>query len=148
MDDLRFLDPEGLVNRSAFNERFEALNPILKGLIGGNGSFLGARIATGFYTGTGTYGSGKKNTISVGFKPKMLILRKNSVLGDGYADGGNDGWFFNSNVTQIEVTYADFNGTKGDKLHFSWEETSVSWYAESSALAQFNNGKYYYAILG
>lgn len=32
MDDLRFLDPEALVNRAAFNERFEMLNQLMFGL--------------------------------------------------------------------------------------------------------------------
>ena len=52
---------------------------------------VGAQIATGSYTGTGTYGSGNQNSISFGFVPKLLYVsaRSGEVINSSLFGGGS-----------------------------------------------------------
>lgn len=74
MTDLRFLDPTGLVNRAAFNERLEQLNSAAfvgtDGLVDINGDEVGTRVYAGSYTGTGT----GTVTLTFPFNPGLVIV--------------------------------------------------------------------------
>jgi hypothetical protein len=109
------------------------------------------KIVTGSYTGTGQYGSSNPNVLSVGFKPMILILRKPNVYGDGYSSSGNDCWVFTRDFASGSLAY-HYSSNKSGTITFNWGDDSVSWYASGSsdglATGQFNNGIYYYAIIG
>lgn len=148
MDDLRFLDPEALNNREAFNERFELLNPILNSLKNENGEFIGARVETGSYTGTGTYGASNPNSLTFGFAPKIVFIYgrlgvDNSTQGAGFIALQNTG------------EYAALGRSTYGKIS-QWGET-VSWYYEVNyanenirPYAQMNgaNQTYNYVAIG
>lgn len=102
------------------------------------------KIATGSYTGTGTYGASHPNSLTFEFEPKLVIIQASQ--GYGY---------------QMLV----FIYKTGEELLMPWQSTSgsftnkgkinnnvVSWYMEgnSSAIYQLNelNTKYYYIAIG
>lgn len=85
-----------------------------------------AKVYSGSYSGTGTYGSGNPNTISVQGTPKMAFIAES---------GSSSGLMWGGSPTVGNVT---FNASSG----------SLTWYA-SSASAQYNTTgtNYYYMIL-
>lgn len=85
-----------------------------------------AKVYSGSYVGTGTYGSGSPNTISVQGTPKMAFIAES---------GSSSGLMWGGSPTVGNVT---FNAVDG----------SLTWYA-SSASAQYNTTgtNYYYMIL-
>lgn len=85
-----------------------------------------AKVYSGSYSGTGTYGSGSPNTISVQGTPKMAFIAES---------GSSSGLMWGGSPTVGNVT---FNAASG----------SLTWYA-SSASAQYNTTgtNYYYMIL-
>ena len=104
----------------------------------------GVKLATGSYTGTGTYGARNPNSLTFDFEPKLVIIQASQ--GYGY---------------QMLV----FIYKTGEELLMPWQSTSgsftnkgkinnnvVSWYMEgnSNATYQLNesNTKYYYIAIG
>ena len=85
-----------------------------------------AKVYSGSYVGTGTYGSGSPNTISVQGTPKMAFIAES---------GSSSGLMWGGSPTVGNVT---FNAVDGN----------LTWYA-SSASAQYNTTgtNYYYMIL-
>ena len=62
-----------------FNEKF--LEAILEGKT--QALDAGVKIATGSYTGTGTYGASNPNSLTFDFEPKFLFIHKNNALDKG-----------------------------------------------------------------
>lgn len=119
MTDLRFLDPEALNNREAFNERFEMLNQLMFGL--GN-QYLWERLASEIIK---TYTLGAKN------EQYMCAYKWNGNQGD-----------------MIEVSYSselDIKPGNTASLKEPVSKISVSWndFSAASVLA----GKFFYAAL-
>lgn len=94
----------------------------------------GVKIATGSYTGTGTYGSSNPNSLTFDFEPKLVVVRATGgdgghswIIGCNHGKGGNDAW--------ITIT---------------WNSNTVAWYHNSSADYQLNASgtKYYYLAIG
>lgn len=102
------------------------------------------RIATGSYTGTGTYGESHPNSLTFEFAPKLVIIQASQGYGD-----------------QMLV----FIYKTGEELLMPWQRTSgsftnigkinnnvVSWYltGNNNAYYQLNasNTKYYYIAIG
>lgn len=85
-----------------------------------------AKVYSGSYSGTGTYGSGSPNTISVQGTPKMAFIAES---------GSSSGLMWGGSPTVGNVTFNASNG-------------GLTWYA-SSASAQYNTTgtNYYYMIL-
>ena len=105
-----------------------------------------ARIETGSYVGTGTYGSSNPNSLTFGFEPKLW-----GILGR-YANN-------NLALTPFLVPYGNTRvygpyqagGTATTTIDVSYSGSSVSWYASGfSADEQFNesNSVYYYVAIG
>ena len=97
------------------------------------------KIATGSYSGTGTYGSGNRNTIHIGFVPKIVFLQQ--------SDPGRPGcvsWIygFPSGVA--------LNDSNAGIVTLVWDGTSLSWYSVNSANDQLNlSGRtYHWVALG
>lgn len=99
----------------------------------------GVKIATGSYTGTGSYGSSNKNSITFEFEPKLVIIEA-ATSGTSSAEGIHsalvlikDGGFATQYVSVI----------------CTWEGNSVSWYNTQNAYKQYNRAvTYRYIAIG
>ena len=96
------------------------------------------RIATGSYTGTGTYDSKNKTSITFPFAPKWLMIYDKSFA--SYA-------FWNDLMTSPMTTHINY--TTGRSATFSFDGFTLSWYAENAA-SQLNteNRIFYYIAIG
>ena len=102
----------------------------------------GVQIATGSYTGTGTYGSSNKNTLTFGFVPKLIVVRID-------ASGGN--YANNTLILMHDSVYAGYyESSVAIPVTLEWSGNSASWYHASSASYQFNatSRAYYYLAIG
>lgn len=147
MDDLRFLDPEALVNRAAFNERFGMLNNAVFNN-GGTledilGNAVGVQIETGSYTGTGTYGSSNPNSLTFGFEPKIVIITTNSNGALGWS-----GVFNCLALTEGWQRYAYVLGGATNAYFYIDEDNraklvgnTLSWYAQNENQQLNTSGK-------
>lgn len=89
-----------------------------------------ARIATGSYTGTGTYGASNPNSLTFEFAPKLVIIYTPS---GGLLPGGTDwssGFIWIVNQT---ATYA-----QGEKVEFIATATTLKWFSSNSVYSQQN----------
>lgn len=95
------------------------------------------RIATGSYTGTGTYGSRNKTSITFPFAPKWLMIYNKSFA--AYA-------FWNDLMTSFMYTHINY--TTGRSATFSFDGFTLSWYADD-APSQLNteDETYYYIAI-
>lgn len=85
----------------------------------------GVKIATGSYTGTGTYGSSNPNSLTFEFNPKLVLVNDNYQYGL-IAIKGSTGALAAANTMQQYV---------------SWGSNTVSWYCNGtrqSANNQYN----------
>lgn len=125
LTDLTFQNPTDLVNRAAFNERFEMLNNALFNN-GGNvvdilGNSVGVKVETGSYVGTGTYGQNNKNNLTFNFTPKIICIQ---AAISAFIESGNG---------------LIWQGQAGSGvLFFSSNFNTFSWYSPSSANIQLN----------
>lgn len=96
------------------------------------------KIDTGFYTGTGTYDSKNKTSITFPFVPKWLMIYDKSFA--SYA-------FWNDLMTSPMTTHINY--TTGRSATFSFDGFTLSWYAENAA-SQLNteNRIFYYIAIG
>ena len=124
-----------------------------------------AKVITGSYTGTGTYGSSNKCTLTFDFEPKLVIV-SNSHMGAGF------GTSFNSTYSGAMVAVRPTTGIHGSgslatdigstsvkevRHTFDWGEKTFSWYTATqlagysmTASAQYNKSgtTYYYLAIG
>lgn len=110
-----------------------------------------ARIATGSYTGTRTYGASNPNSLTFDFVPKLWGIYAEEWL------GGQNKIHFKPNFIkwgvgdinweqQVEVP---LTGNTRAYIHISYSENTVSWYNTASAANQFNsNSIYHYFAIG
>ena len=126
---LTLWEPEDSFLRADFNEDNAKIEEALNGMAASM-----PRIVTGTYSGTGTYGSGSKNTLNLGFRPRLVII---TGFNSGTAAVGG---FF--------VSPASAGQGGGGAVTVIWSDTGVSWYGNSAAI-QLNmsgNGYAYIAI--
>lgn len=92
------------------------------------------KVQSGFYTGTGTYGSSNKNSLTFNFYPKVLFI-------DG-AVMWHENW-----MTQIVTNDVYNQRTYG--IIFSLQGKTLSWYTNSAA-SQYNekDSLYCWTVLG
>lgn len=124
--------------------------------IGSNGT--GAKIATGSYTGTGTYGSRNPNSITFPFVPKFFILQE-------YTNWSNFGFFFGEAILYWQTGITDpatsstsnHNSNAISKMtSFTQSGQKLTWYHSANADGQMNvapsasnpNIKYYWIAFG
>lgn len=113
------------------------------GQIGG-----GIQIATGSYTGTGTYGESNPNTLTFNFEPKLVIIAATS-LKIGYGGTitqpnwklwiGQPNAYVGYNDGNVEDTYI----VKGNK--FSWHN---SYHGSADMQLNYSGQTYYYIAIG
>ena len=104
----------------------------------------GVKIATGSYTGTGTYGASNLNSLTFEFAPKLVIIQASK--GYGYSMLV----FIYKNGEEILMPWQSTSGSFTNKGKIN--NNVVSWYMEgnSNATYQLNesNTKYYYIAIG
>lgn len=103
-----------------------------------------AKIETGSYTGTGTYGTDNRNSLTFGFVPQLVI-----IIEDYYSSGTfqlHYGIFANGARSGIMA----YTGGNGAALILSWSDSTMTWYNASSAANQLNaSGRpYAYVAIG
>lgn len=112
----------------------------LKRYAGAGWSQIGAQIATGSYTGTGTYGSSNPCSLTFSFVPKLVMVQQE-----------NSGYFPSFRTFYGETTINGYQGYSATQpLDGIWNNKTLSWYSARSAEYQFNyNGrKYNYIAFG
>ena len=97
----------------------------------------GVKIATGSYTGTGTYGSSSPNRLTFGFVPKLVIVYENAGLFSpatySSAYGGWKGGFL-----WVPGMGSAYTGSGGATAIMSLSGNTLSWYSTSSEWTQVN----------
>lgn len=106
------------------------------------------RIATGSYTGTGTYGSSNPCSLTFDFAPKLVLVSFDGKL--NYNSNGADHFVWISGHTS---TYTNNYSGSQSQVTFSVSGNTLSWYASgggSLAYVQCNNSgyKYHYVAIG
>lgn len=99
------------------------------------------KIATGSYTGTGTYGASNKNSLAFYFVPQMVVI---------IAEGANSAYA--GTIFAQGQSVSNFFGVPNDtkKINtLAWSGNGVSWYATEAARQLNISGKtYYYIAIG
>ena len=103
----------------------------------------GVKIATGSYTGTGTYLASHPNSLTFGFEPKMVFI------GAERQSWANCAFVFNGQTTFSRTN----SGGGGDSADCSFSGNTFTWYSTSSSwgsAAQMNsaNVEYLYFAIG
>lgn len=133
-------------NADLSNVTAEALLAAIEAAGGG-----GAKIATGSYTGTGTYGSSKKNSLTFDFEPKVVII---VPYGTRTSSGSVDRRYAAPASVMLRGcgTFAamgptaEANATNDTPVNewgsiVTFSGNTVSWYSTKDAFAQLNQGK-------
>ena len=101
----------------------------------------GARIETGSYVGTGTFGSSANmSSLTFGFEPRVVIIGVNDAI-EGYRILALRG------MTRINP---DSTGSNPGAVTLTWSGNTVSWWAQHKADYQMNRSgsTYYYLAIG
>ena len=153
-----FLD--NLKNTFSFKSHEHNASEITSGILpmarGGTGKSSLSELATamgttqikiGSYTGTGQYGSSNKNSVTLGFTPKVFILYQNPcAISDSSALVSSIFWM---------TGMSSLTPRQGYPLTISTTSTGITWYMSGSSTTnaagiQFNASSttYYYIALG
>lgn len=100
----------------------------------------GAKIETGSYIGTGTYGSSNPCSFTFDFVPSLLII--SSSDGSAYLMAFNYG--NEAGLMMTSSSWYAFSNRNAD-IKFTWDKT-VSWYSTKSALIQLNKSGNDYVV--
>lgn len=102
----------------------------------------GAKIQTGSYVGTGTYGSSNPCSLTFDFEPKVLLVEPKGMTGGPPCI---------TLVCGVELSQILIFENQRTFLQTTWSENTVSWYTNSAdAVSQLNgNGNlYHYCAIG
>lgn len=98
------------------------------------------RIATGSYTGTGTYGSSNPNSLTFSFPPEFLVVSPNQELYRLFLVRG----MTKSNTSPT--------GGSDSNVAVAWDGSTVSWYGDSTGEAYLQLNRrgtpYFYFAIG
>lgn len=99
----------------------------------------GAKIATGSYVGTGTYGSSNPCSLTFDFEPKIVFISR--VVSGSYVPQN----FFSQYGVQVALSWISDITTQ--KIELTWDGATVSWYNEDHSVYQLNAPDYTYKWL-
>lgn len=101
------------------------------------------QIETGSYTGTGTYGSSNKNSLTFSFVPKLVFIRGPRAAPNAFC-------CFVYDSTNADMVYEGGSTSVSKTQIITWSDKTISWYSSSSALIQMNqsNKIYVYVAIG
>lgn len=103
----------------------------------------GVKIATGSYTGTGTYGSSNPNSLTFEFEPKLIMISDNPT---SYPLGRDH---FGMWFAGIDLFISEGTGSQGNQPIVNISGNIIRWYASSAVYQLNNNGKeYHYIAIG
>ena len=91
----------------------------------------GTKIASGQYTGTGTFGESNKNTLTFPFVPKGVVISTPSTVASGTANATYfaPATFVNgSNLGFVMQSTEDAERAYSIPLHLLWSDKTLSWY--------------------
>lgn len=118
------------------------------------------RIATGSYTGTGTYGASNPNSLTFDFAPKMVIIPMIRVIGSYISfnpiisKDNNCAWIMMDALTTKYTQYIGFDGNAGSNSYRyakkSADGKTIYWYNTQNQHCQTNDTSYtvYYVAIG
>lgn len=101
----------------------------------------GARIETGSYVGTGTYGSSNPNSLTFGFVPKIVLVQ-GALYEKSYILTG---------IFVYPSPASDVNGENANNIDrvVTWSSNGISWYSTAANYQLNRTGvKYYYIAVG
>ena len=99
-----------------------------------------ARVEVGSYTGTGTFGREKPNSLTFSFQPKFVFVVSES--GSIYE---NFRAFHGMPTTYV---YSSFLGSDyGERIPLTWEGNTLRWYATKGNFYQLNTQKQKYVYI-
>lgn len=102
----------------------------------------GAKIETGSYTGTGTYGESNSNSLTFGFVPKMVIVQPKSQ--GTYSS-------YSRFIALNGMTRVNTGGDAGNSdyvAYILWDENTFSWYSGStSGQMNVSDREYFYIAI-
>lgn len=110
----------------------------------------GVKIATGSYTGTGTYGASNPNSLTFDFEPKWVLVYNKRYATIPFASNigaVSDGFMWTPDVTSLKIFDS---GTNYGNTTFSLLNNILSWSSDRSAKTQINesNQVYKYVAFG
>lgn len=113
-----------------------------------------ARIQTGSYVGTGTYGESNPCSLTFDFAPKFIIFTNRKISRSGYAsiftypNAGSHFIMINTQIlttTYIEGTGFGISGRDSNPYGAKSEDgKTIYWFSRESAESQFNAQNYTY----
>ncbi len=113
------------------------------------------KFAVGSYTGTGTFGAAKPNTLNFDFKPSLVIVKKPYRIP---LNPTSIGAVMIRPMNNISMEMYSAGGSENTRpLNVSWGERSVSWWysgnaSDSGYLANWQlnvaGDEYYYIAIG
>ena len=106
----------------------------------------GTKIATGSYTGTGTYGSSNPCSLTFDFEPKFLMVYSTSP---SYLFTPHNGFWQHGFIWGWGINYLKIN-TGGSSASITKDGKTCSWYASNNAEDQLNTSgvSYGYVAIG
>lgn len=105
-----------------------------------------ARIATGSYTGTGTYGKSNPNSLTFDFEPKLLIVGQRAR---GLHARGNSNRWYDSVIWIFGQEFAEVYSDTGAEVYFSVSGNTISWYGTTAAnQLNYGSAEYIYFAIG
>lgn len=118
----------------------------------------GVKIATGSYTGTGTYGASNPNSLTFEFEPKLVFMFKDKFPVYGSASSTTSypvyGTTIGMTTTYSRSLFNIYGRRSGDDYYLYAKKSSdgktLSWYHEADARAQINDSgvTYRYIAIG
>ena len=132
------------VRREDFNSDNRKLDAALASIAAASGG--GAKLETGSYVGSGTYGSANPRTLGFSFRPKLVIIAPDTG-GTDLAPAQLAAFFQGQRYAQ---PYLALDSPRADYIAaLTWSGNSVSWYCSSLYGALNHSGRtYYYAAFG
>ena len=98
----------------------------------------GVKIATGSYTGTGTYGASNPNSLTFAFEPKFLSIGLAKEFSDGYVI---------PNVNFLLMSNGGFACKSNGAIYGKVDGKTVYWYSGSSVDNQLNTNNYEFTYI-
>ena len=116
----------------------------LQDLVAALGDAGGVRIATGSYTGTGTYGANNPCSLTFPFVPKLVVLSNASTYSTD-----TSGLLVMVAGSNMALSLDESNQSTTSRISLTWGTDSVSWHTTSAARQMNTSSRnYHYVAFG
>lgn len=134
-------------NMARFNTMIQQINSGVNSEVSALTNLInsGAKIQTGSYVGTGTYGSSNPCILTFDFTPKLFIF-----FGTNTAEYFFDTMTVTHAIMLCGTTTIWLTSSSGGRNYITYINNTISWYGETNASLQFNSSgtTYKYCVLG